>query len=253
MAGKSTYCRSVACASILAQIGSFIPADTANMTIVDRVFARIGASDKLSLGQSTFMVEMSEVANIVHNATENSLVILDEVGRGTSTFDGLSIAWALSEYLSQKIKCKCLFATHYHELTHLEELFGVQNYSILVDETEKGILFLHKITHKPANKSYGIHVAKLAGIPQLILARAETILCTLENNDSIKNKSMTQHFFEDNISQLSMIENKYNKLVEYIMKIKRLSIEDLSLRELSNHLIELHDEAIEIMEEGTYE
>jgi len=253
MAGKSTFMRQVALITIMAQIGSFVPAEYAHIGVVDKVFTRVGASDDLSSGESTFMVEMSEVANIVHNATENSLVILDEVGRGTSTFDGLSIAWALSEYLSQKIKCKCLFATHYHELTHLEELFGVQNYSILVDETEKGILFLHKITHKPANKSYGIHVAKLAGIPQLILARAETILCTLENNDSIKNKSMTQHFFEDNISQLSMIENKYNKLVEYIMKIKRLSIEDLSLRELSNHLIELHDEAIEIMEEGTYE
>lgn len=255
MAGKSTYCRSIASASILVQIGSFIPASTASVTIVDRVFARIGASDKLSLGQSTFMVEMSEVANIVNNATKNSLVVLDEVGRGTSTFDGLSIAWALSEYLSQEIRCKCLFATHYHELTRLEELFGVQNYSVLVDETENGILFLHEIAHKPANKSYGIHVAKLAGIPQLILDRAEKILYTLEDDGAIRDKSITtlESSGDTTSKNFLILKNRYNRLLEYAKKIRKLPIEDLTLRELSNYLLEFHDEAVEIMEEGNYE
>ncbi len=182
MAGKSTYCRSVALASILMQIGSFVPAKTASMPIVDRVFARIGASDDLNTGQSTFMVEMNEVANIVNNATKDSLIILDEVGRGTSTYDGLSIAWALTDYINQHIQAKTLFATHYHELTVLEEQQGIKNYSVAVKEDGEDIVFLRKIIPGGADRSYGIHVAKLAGMPEIILHNANTILQELERD-----------------------------------------------------------------------
>jgi len=181
MAGKSTYCRSVALVSILMQIGSFVPCEKASLSIVDRVFARIGASDDLSTGQSTFMVEMNEVANIVNNATPNSLIILDEVGRGTSTYDGLSIAWSLTEYINNKIQAKTLFATHYHELTKLEEKFsGIKNFSIAVREEGDHIVFLHKIVAGGADRSYGIQVAKLAGLPEEIITGAKKILSNLE-------------------------------------------------------------------------
>lgn len=183
MAGKSTFCRSIAIASIMMQIGSFVAADTARMPIVDRVFARIGASDDLSSGQSTFMVEMNEVANIVNNATKDSLIILDEVGRGTSTYDGLSLAWAISDYINQKICAKTLFATHYHELTALEREKGIQNFSVAVKEDGEDIVFLRKIVPGGASRSYGIHVAKLAGIPKEVLNRAEEILADLEQKD----------------------------------------------------------------------
>jgi DNA mismatch repair protein MutS len=184
MAGKSTYCRSVALANILMQIGSFVPAEKASLPIVDRVFARIGASDDLSTGQSTFMMEMNEVANIVNNATQNSLIILDEVGRGTSTYDGLSIAWSLTEYINNVIKAKTLFATHYHELTKLEEkLKGIKNFSISVKEEGDHIVFLHKIIPGGADRSYGIQVAKLAGLPDDIIFRAKEILTNLEKED----------------------------------------------------------------------
>ncbi|MGI6227247.1 MAG: DNA mismatch repair protein MutS, partial [Peptococcales bacterium] len=181
MAGKSTYCRSVALVSILMQMGSFVPCEKASLPIVDRVFARIGASDDLSTGLSTFMVEMNEVANIVNNATENSLIILDEVGRGTSTYDGLSIAWSLTEYLNNEIRAKTLFATHYHELTKLAEKFsGIKNYNIAVQEEGDHIVFLHKIIPGGADRSYGIQVAKLAGLPEKIILRAKDILRKLE-------------------------------------------------------------------------
>lgn len=180
MAGKSTYCRSIAVATILMQIGSYVPAKKANLPVVDRVFARIGASDDLSTGQSTFMVEMNEVANIVNNATENSLIILDEVGRGTSTYDGLAIAWAVTDYINQEIQAKTLFATHYHELTVLEDQPGIKNYSVAVKEDGENIIFLRKIVPGGADRSYGIHVAKLAGIPQAILSHANEILQNLE-------------------------------------------------------------------------
>lgn len=180
MAGKSTYCRSVAIASILMQIGSFVPAKEARMPIVDRVFARIGASDDLSTGQSTFMVEMNEVANIVNNATKDSLIILDEVGRGTSTYDGLSIAWALTDYINNQIQAKTLFATHYHELTVLEEQEGIKNYSVAVKEEGDDVVFLRKIIPGGADQSYGIYVAKLSGMPKAILQNAAHILRQLE-------------------------------------------------------------------------
>ena len=181
MAGKSTYIRQVALIVLLAQIGSFVPASSAEIGLVDRVFTRVGASDDLSRGQSTFMVEMNETANIVNNATDRSLVILDEIGRGTSTFDGLSIAWSVAEFLHDKIKARTLFATHYHELTKLaEERKGVANFNVAVREWNEQIIFLRKIIPGGADKSYGIHVARLAGVPKEILDRAKDILSHLE-------------------------------------------------------------------------
>jgi DNA mismatch repair protein MutS len=181
MAGKSTYIRQVALLVLMAQIGSFVPATSAEIGLVDRIFTRVGANDDLSRGQSTFMVEMNETANIVNNATERSLVILDEIGRGTSTFDGLSIAWSVAEFLHDKIKARTLFATHYHELTKLaEERKGVANFNVAVREWNEQIIFLRKIIPGGADKSYGIHVARLAGVPKEILDRAKDILSHLE-------------------------------------------------------------------------
>src|SRR5437868_2995731 len=182
MAGKSTYIRQVALIVLIAQIGSFVPATTAEIGIVDRIFTRVGASDDLSRGQSTFMVEMNETANIVNNATERSLVILDEIGRGTSTFDGLSIAWSVAEFLHDQIKSRTLFATHYHELTKLaQERKGVCNLNVAVREWNEQIIFLRKIIPGGADKSYGIQVARLAGLPKQVLDRAKDILAHLEN------------------------------------------------------------------------
>ncbi|MGI8955422.1 MAG: DNA mismatch repair protein MutS [Chthoniobacterales bacterium] len=181
MAGKSTYIRQVALIVLMAQIGSFVPAASAEIGLVDRIFTRVGANDDLSRGQSTFMVEMNETANIVNNATERSLIILDEIGRGTSTFDGLSIAWSVAEFLHDKIKARTLFATHYHELTKLaEERSGVCNLNVAVREWNEQIIFLRKIVPGGADKSYGIQVARLAGLPQEILNRAKDILSHLE-------------------------------------------------------------------------
>jgi DNA mismatch repair protein MutS len=181
MAGKSTYIRQVALIVLMAQIGSFVPAESAEIGLVDRIFTRVGASDDLSRGQSTFMVEMNETSNIVNNATARSLVILDEIGRGTSTFDGLSIAWSVAEFLHDKIKARTLFATHYHELTKLaDERSGVCNFNVAVREWNDQIIFLRKIVPGGADKSYGIQVARLAGLPKEILDRAREILSHLE-------------------------------------------------------------------------
>jgi DNA mismatch repair protein MutS len=181
MAGKSTYIRQVALIVLMAQIGSFVPAESAEIGLVDRIFTRVGANDDLARGQSTFMVEMNETSNIVNNATERSLVILDEIGRGTSTFDGLSIAWSVAEFLHDKIKARTLFATHYHELTKLaEERSGVCNFNVAVREWNDQIIFLRKIVPGGADKSYGIQVARLAGLPKEILDRAKDILAHLE-------------------------------------------------------------------------
>ena len=188
MAGKSTYMRQVALICLMAQIGSYVPAEHAGIGIVDRIFTRVGASDDLATGQSTFMVEMNEVANILNNATAKSLVILDEVGRGTSTFDGLSIAWAVAEYILDidRIGAKTLFATHYHELTELAEIFpGVQNHSIAVKEKGEDIIFLRRIITGGADKSYGIQVARLAGLPNEVLTRAKEIINTLEASQDL--------------------------------------------------------------------
>lgn len=186
MAGKSTYMRQVALITLMAQIGSFVPAGKANISICDRIFTRVGASDDLASGQSTFMVEMTEVANILRNATKNSLIVLDEIGRGTSTFDGMSIAWAVVEYIadSRQLGAKTLFATHYHELTELEgTLSGVNNYCIAVKEQGDDIVFLRKIVKGGADKSYGIQVAKLAGVPDKVIARAKVLVEELTDAD----------------------------------------------------------------------
>jgi len=179
MAGKSTYMRQVALLTLMAQVGSFVPARTAEIAPVDRIFTRIGASDDLVSGQSTFMVEMNEVAQILREATKDSLVILDEIGRGTSTFDGMSIARAVVEHIDGRIHAKTLFATHYHELTEMENE-RIRNYCIAVREKGKNVVFLRRIVAGAADKSYGIHVARLAGLPQRVTERAEEILHALE-------------------------------------------------------------------------
>lgn len=186
MAGKSTYMRQNALIVLMAQIGSFVPAEKANIGIVDRIFTRVGASDDLASGQSTFMVEMTEVANILRNATGSSLLILDEIGRGTSTIDGLAIAWAVVEHISNPkiLGAKTLFATHYHELTELEgKLSNVHNYCIAVKEKGDDIVFLRKIIPGGADKSYGIQVAKLAGLPNIVIDRAKAICEELEQSN----------------------------------------------------------------------
>jgi len=181
MAGKSTYIRQVALLTLMAHMGSFVPARQARIGIADRIFTRVGASDELSRGRSTFMVEMTEAANILNNATDRSLVILDEIGRGTSTYDGVSLAWAITEYLHDQVGCRTLFATHYHELAQLAgKLPGLRNYNVLVQECEGRVVFLHQIATGSADKSYGIHVARLAGVPEEVLERANEVLADLE-------------------------------------------------------------------------
>ena len=215
MAGKSTYMRQVALIVLMAQIGSFVPASEATIGTVDRIFTRVGASDDLASGQSTFMVEMTEVANILRNATKDSLIILDEIGRGTSTFDGLSIAWAVVEYIvnNSTIGAKTLFATHYHELTELEgKIDGVENYYISVKENGDDIIFLRKILPGGADKSYGIQVAKLAGVPDPVIERAKIILEELSEADITKHAENihVQESFKEN----SFIEHNPKKTIE---------------------------------------
>jgi DNA mismatch repair protein MutS len=181
MAGKSTYIRQTALLTIMAQMGSFVPARSAVIGVADRVFARVGASDELSRGQSTFMVEMTETARILNSSTERSLVILDEIGRGTSTYDGVSLAWAITEFLHDEVGCRTLFATHYHELTELATtLKGLANANVAVREQNGDLVFLHRIVPGAADRSYGIHVARLAGVPRDVIERADVILKTLE-------------------------------------------------------------------------
>ena len=218
MAGKSTYMRQTALIVLMAQTGSFVPADSANICIVDRIFTRVGASDDLASGQSTFMVEMTEVANILRNATPKSLIILDEIGRGTSTFDGLSIAWAVVEYIANTkyLGAKTLFATHYHELTELEgTLDGVNNYCIAVKENCDDIVFLRKIVKGGADKSYGIQVAKLAGVPDVVLNRAKELVVDLSDADiSQKAKDTTEIFRLTNLNKTK--EKEIEKVIYQI-------------------------------------
>jgi DNA mismatch repair protein MutS len=189
MAGKSTYMRQVALIVLMAHVGAFVPAKSAKIPLTDRIFTRVGASDNLIFDQSTFMVEMTEVAGILHRATKDSLLVLDEVGRGTSTYDGLSIAWSVIEFLASKIRAKTLFSTHYHELTELESsMEGVKNYKVTVKEIGGGIAFLRKIVRGGANRSFGIEVASLAGVPKEVTQRAKAILKALEKNDIANNK-----------------------------------------------------------------
>jgi len=243
MAGKSTYMRQVALIVLMAQIGSFVPAASARIGITDRIFTRIGAADFLSKGQSTFMVEMIEVANIVHNATGKSLIILDEVGRGTSTFDGISIAWALAEHILNRLKARTLFATHYNELTELSLIHnGVKNYNISVREWGDEIIFLRKIEEGPADKSYGIQVARLAGVPDAIIGRAKEVLYNLQNeslNETGKPKPSSGKT-KKRREQLDLFSSAHDAVISEIVNLEtdRLSPEEaLSIiRELRGKL-----------------
>lgn len=206
MAGKSTYMRQVAIITLMAHMGCFVPAKSAEISIIDRVFTRVGASDDLAFGQSTFMVEMSEVSNIINNATDKSLIILDEVGRGTSTYDGMSIASAIIEYLSKHLHAKTLFSTHYHELTDLEgRVEGVKNYRVMVKEWDGNIVFLHKIARGSANRSFGIEVAKLAGLPDELISRAKEILNERESAGNVSRQTNIKPEFETNANVAEVI------------------------------------------------
>ena len=254
MAGKSTYMRQTALIVLMAQIGCFVPAETADIGIVDRIFTRVGASDDLASGQSTFMVEMTEVANILRNATGNSLLILDEIGRGTSTFDGLSIAWAVVEHISnpKRLGAKTLFATHYHELTELEgKLDNVNNYCIAVKEKGDDIVFLRKIVKGGADKSYGIQVAKLAGVPDSVIERAKEIAEELGRHDIVdfteilsnkKNsatKKKKEHLDEVDLTQMSLFDAVNDN--DIIEELKEIDVGNLTPIEALNKLYELQN------------
>ncbi len=251
MAGKSTYMRQTALIVLMAQIGSFVPASEASICIVDRIFTRVGASDNLASGESTFMVEMTEVANILRNATKNSLIILDEIGRGTSTFDGLAIAWAVVEYIADKsiIGAKTLFATHYHELTELEgRLSGVNNYCIAVKEQGEDIIFLRKIVKGGADKSYGIQVARLAGVPEQVLKRAFNIVDELVDNDLIeKTKKLSEPKGLDKTEpvQLSLFADGFLKNENIIDRIRSLRMENMTPMDAMKVLYDLQKDIIE--------
>ena len=239
MAGKSTYMRQVAIITLMAQIGSFVPAKEANIGVVDKIFTRVGASDDLSSGQSTFMVEMNEVANILKEATPKSLVILDEIGRGTSTYDGLSIAWAVAEYITdkEKIGCKTLFATHYHELIGLEEkVSGVKNYSIAVKEKGEDIIFLRKIVEGGTDESYGIHVAKLAGVPKNVVSRANKILHSLEKSGvKIKEEKENKKQVEGQFDLFNM------RLADISHELDKINVNELTPIDALNTLVKLKE------------
>jgi DNA mismatch repair protein MutS len=240
MSGKSTYIRQTALLVLMAQMGSFIPAKQAMIGLVDRIFTRVGASDELVRGQSTFMVEMIETANIVNNATEKSLVILDEVGRGTSTYDGLSLAWAITEHIANKIKCRTLFATHYHELTALAELLvNVKNYNVAVREWMDEVVFLHKIVPGGTDKSYGIHVAKLAGIPKSILERSKEILAELES--TFEKEASGEKLTKQRTKEPEAIPLFDQKEKDVLEKLKGLDVNNLTPIEGINLLNEIKD------------
>ena len=237
MAGKSTYMRQVALITLMAHLGSYVPATSAKICLVDKIFTRIGASDDLSMGQSTFMVEMSEVSYILKNATNNSLLILDEIGRGTSTFDGLSIAWSVIEYISKQLTAKTLFSTHYHELTELEGLLeGIKNYKVSVKEFNNSIIFLRKIVRGGASRSFGIEVASLAGLPEEVLTRARDILHILEENDLSKENKLTNSL-DNNYAVKNEQNNKNTKKI--IGVLEDLNINNLTPLNAFDVLIQL--------------
>ena len=242
MAGKSTYMRQVAIITYMAQLGSFVPADSAKISIVDRIFTRIGASDDLAMGQSTFMVEMQELSNILENATKNSLVILDEIGRGTSTYDGLAIAWATVEYITdkEKIGAKTLFATHYHELIELEsKIEGVKNYSVDVKEKGDDVIFLRKITPGGADESYGIYVAKLAGIKRPVISRAKEILKYLENVDLAK-KTIDQKKKKITTEEVQVDMFNY-KMAGVVSILEKIDLDEITPKDAFEILCKLKD------------
>jgi DNA mismatch repair protein MutS len=242
MAGKSTYLKQVALIVLLAQIGSFVPADEAEIGIVDRIFTRIGAQEDIAAGQSTFMVEMIEVANILNNATSRSLLILDEVGRGTSTYDGLSIAWAVIEYIhnNTRLRSKTLFATHYHELVELAgSLPHVKNYNMAVTEDEGKVVFLRKVIPGGADKSYGIHVAQLAGLPKAVIHRAQEILKELEEERVDRRETGKMKSTPSQSLQLSIFGGESQVEEE----IRSLDVDSMSPIEAINKLYELKKKA----------
>ena len=255
MAGKSTYMRQSALIVLMAQIGSFVPADKADICVVDRIFTRVGASDDLGSGQSTFMVEMNEVANILRNATPNSLLILDEIGRGTSTYDGLAIAWAVTEHISNRkiLGAKTLFATHYHELTELEgKMDNVNNYCIAVKENGDDIVFLRKIIKGGADKSYGIQVAKLAGVPDMVIDRAKEIVSELTDNDiteKVQNiakeskndkKVKVQHYDDVDIDQMTLFDTVTDE--DVLKRLQEIDITTLTPMDALNTLYKLQSD-----------
>ena len=242
MAGKSTYMRQVALITYMAQLGCFVPADSAKISIVDRIFTRIGASDDLAMGQSTFMVEMQELSNILENATKNSLIILDEIGRGTSTYDGLAIAWATVEYIAdkEKIGAKTLFATHYHELIELEsKIEGVKNYSVEVKEKGDDVIFLRKITPGGADESYGIYVAKLAGIKRSVISRAKEILKYLENVDLAK-KTIDEKRKKITTEEVQVDMFNY-KMAEVTSMLEKINLDELTPKDALEVLYKLKE------------
>ena len=247
MAGKSTYMRQVALIVLMAQIGSFVPADTAAIGIADRIFTRVGASDDLAAGQSTFMVEMTEVANILENATPKSLLILDEIGRGTSTFDGLSIAWSVVEYISDtaKVGSRTLFATHYHELTELEgHLTGIKNYCVAVKEKGDDIIFLRKIIRGGADGSYGIQVAKLAGVPRIVTERAKELLKELEAADISKHRAKRRKLPLDGQVELFVVDGNDDKLGKEVLEdLKSIDVSTITPLDAMNTLYNLQRKA----------
>ena len=233
MGGKSVYLRQVALIALLAQMGSFVPAKQAQVGLVDRIFTRMGASDELSRAQSTFMVEMTEAANILNNATPRSLVILDEIGRGTSTYDGVSLAWGITEYLHDKIGCRTLFATHYHELAQLaERLKGLRNYNALVHESNEGIVFMHKMAAGSTDKSYGIHVAQRAGVPAEVLARANEVLAELEAHHVQTPEQPTAKIRKPRRVEASLFANADDPILQEIreLDIRKLTPEEIAAR-----------------------
>lgn len=247
MSGKSTYMRQVALICLMAHIGSFVPAKNATIPILDRIFTRVGASDDLAQGQSTFMVEMNEVSQILKNATKNSLIILDEVGRGTSTYDGISLAWSIVEYIHDYIGAKTLFATHYHELSELEDVFNnVKNYSIDVSESGDDVIFLRKIVPKAADRSYGIYVAKLAKLPKQVVKRADEILKKLENNHvNIDIKENSDSEFENT---QDIVSDEFSKYKSNLEKIPEKNVEYKEIFNLIKDLDFMNSTPMQLME-----
>ncbi len=232
-------------------MGSFVPCESADICIIDRIFTRVGASDDLASGQSTFMVEMTEVANILRNATKNSLLILDEIGRGTSTYDGLAIAWAVVEYISDKKKCgaKALFATHYHELTELEGMVdGTKNYCFAVKEAGDDVVFLRKVVRGGADRSYGIHVASLAGVPDVVIKRAQEIAGELAGSDITGRvgemaRASKRHVPDDlDINQMSLFDMNHDS--DVITELKGLNLDMMTPMDAMNTLYNLHRKAM---------
>jgi DNA mismatch repair protein MutS len=236
MAGKSTILRQIGLIVLMAQMGSFVPASKARIGLVDKVFTRVGASDNLVRGQSTFMVEMSETSAILHTASRSSLVLLDEIGRGTSTYDGVSIAWAVSEHLHNSVGCKTVFATHYHELTQLsDELSGVRNFNVQVREAGEKILFLHRLAPGGADRSYGIEVGRLAGLPQPVLARARELLKLLESGHLIENGNAKAQMAK-NEGQLALFETR-NPMLDELKEIDTNAITPMQALEILSRLV----------------